>query len=331
MRNKSSLRVEASNCLKKNGLFSIIIFFFTGLLIGAISLINVAVPDLIFLLVPLMMLPIVFAFSCAVIILREESTLTFTLISRSFRKYFNERFRSAFSVLSTALRVLIAYLIVGVVVSIIVNLSFFYTDFMDFKNFVSTLFSSATTEEASEFVNRYKDLILIERICTFVPTCTIVSIYAFYRLSLSSISMFLRFSMFKGSGLYISTLFKRFLRKNYWSVFKDYFALNYPMYILLLLGFGGGITLGYIYMKNADMMYSFGLALALFLSFSIYGAKYFANKEAIYKKYLPKILEVDKEIKAEFVNSLRQRFGDNLPDELKEEFEEKEDNHDEES
>lgn len=320
MKNNSSLILDSQKYFKENGLFSIIIFIFAGLLVGAVALLNYFIPDLFILLVPLIILPIIFAFSISVIVMRTEPTLTFGMIFTGFRKYFSERFRSTFNVISTLLRALILYLIIAAILALAVNLSFYFTNFMNYQEFVAKLFSDMSQSDLESFINEYRELLVIIRMCTALPNLIITSFYVFYRFSIYSTSMFLRFSNFRGTGLYMLALYKRFLKKNRWKFFKDYLYLNWPMYLLLALGFAGGGLIGYFYFKDGDMMYTFGISIALFISFGVFGAKYFANKEALYKKYLPQIVEEDKKIKIDFIERLKAQFGDNIPEEYKQQF-----------
>ena len=84
------------------------------------------------------------------------------------------------------------------------------------------------------------------------------------------------------------------MRRNRFKMSGDYLALNWPLYILLLGGFGLGSYFGYLLGENINIIYSdvittmvsSGLVGGAILS-SFFLPFYFSNQEALFDKYAP--------------------------------------------
>ena len=318
----NELKSLSRKCYKENGYLAILIFIFVGIILGAFFLLDMFLPGLFLILIPVIILPLLFAFYYSIIALRDSPILSINLFFKGFTAYFSERFRSTFNVISALIRGIIFNLVISILLSIIINLSFYFNNVMNYQDFFSGLTALRTIGDAEEFMEAYKDLVLLIRMSTYLPAMIFSSIYCFYRLSIFSISFFLRVSSFKGSGGYILLLIKRFYKENRKHLFIDYLRLNYPMYILNIVGFIGGALLGFYFFKSADISFCTGIALSTLLSFGVFGSKYFANMEGLYLYYSDDILKSDKKVKQEFCNQLKARFGDNLPEDIKKEIEE---------
>ena len=72
----------------------------------------------------------------------------------------------------------------------------------------------------------------------------------------------------------------------------DYWALNWPLYVLLLLGFGGGAYLGYVWGQNYSSFYSDVVTTMVSCGFvfgavgaSLFMPFYFSNQEVLFDSY----------------------------------------------
>ena len=74
------IRDLSRNNVKKNGLFAFIIFIFAALVTSAFVFLNLLIDGLVIAIIPLIILPTMFSFQRAIMVLREESTLSFSLI-----------------------------------------------------------------------------------------------------------------------------------------------------------------------------------------------------------------------------------------------------------
>ena len=306
----SELRTNSRENMRKNGLISIIIMFFCGLICGASMLIGLLFVDLLILVVPLIVLPTMFAFQRAILVLKSEQTLTFSLVFSGYQTYFNPRFSSTYSFFKNLLWLLIVYVGTGFISMIIVNLIFYNLDFMGFRAIIDELMNSDLTYETiSHIYENHMDFIENYMMAISLPPLFMVAIMAFYFYSTTGHSFFLRVSGVKYPGQYIKDLFLRTLRKNRGEFLKYYFALNWPMYILFIGGLALGGYVGSIFRYSYGSVFSFAVAFAILLSFGIYGAVYFANKEAIYNAMIDKIQKEDELFKAEIKRAMQMMTG----------------------
>ena len=306
----SELAENSRQNLRKNGLIAIVIMFFCGLICGAAMLINLLFVDLFILIVPFIILPTMFAFQRAIIILRSEETLTFSMVFSGYGQYFSPRFNSTYSVLKNLLWLVIVYFGTTFITSIVVNLYFYAIDFMGFRDIINQIIESGLSYEAIENVyteNAY--FFSIYNMANSLPPLLAATVMGFYFFSTTGHSFFLRVSGVKYSGRYIKDLFIRTIRRHRGEFLKYYLALNWPMYVLFIGGLALGGFVGSAFRFDYGSIFSFATAFAIFLSFGIYGAVYFANKEAIYNAMMDNIQKEDEVFKEEIKRTIEQFAG----------------------
>ena len=312
----SELREQSRKNFNRNGLICIAIMFFCALICGAVMLANLLFADLFIFLVPLIILPTMFAFQRAMVALRTENTLTFSMVFSGYGQYFNPRFSSTYSFWKNALWLVIVYFGIGFISIFAVNLYFYYVDFMGFRDIIHQLMDAGLSYEAIGVIyENNADFFVIYNMTNYLPQLFAVSIMGLFFFSTTGHSFFLRVSGVKYPGNYIKDLFIRVIRKNRGEFLKYYFALNWPLYILFIGGLALGGYIGSIFRFDYGSIFTFGLAFAIFLSFGIYGSIYFANKEAIYFAMLDKIQKEDAALKEEVKKTI-QRFAN--PEQLQE-------------
>ena len=310
------LMEQSHQNLSKNGLISIAIMFFCGLICGSVVLIGLLFVDLIILVIPLIVLPTMFAFQRAIIALRTERTLTFSLVFSGYGQYFNPRFSSTYSFWKNLLWLLIVYVGVAMIAMFASNLFFYYTDFMGFTDILNQMLESGVNYEALEAIlNEHADFFTIYYMANSLPQLFAVAIMALYFFSTAGHSFFLRMSGVKYPGNYIKDLFLRVIRRNRGEFLKYYFALNWPLFILFIGGLALGGFVGTFFRFEYGSIFTFGLAFAIFISFGLYGSIYFANKEAIYFAMLDKIQKEDAIFKEEVKRTLQRMVN---PEEIQE-------------
>ena len=329
----SELRANSRENIRKNGLISIAIMFFCGLICGASMLIGLLFVDLLILVVPLIVLPTMFAFQRAILVLKSEQTLTFSLVFSGYQTYFNPRFSSTYSFFKNLLWLLIVYVGTGFVSMFVVNLVFYNLDFMGFKAILEEIVNSDLAYETIALIyENHMEFIEIYMMAISLPSLFMVAIMAFYFYSTTGHSFFLRVSGVKYPGQYIKDLFIRTIRKNRGEFLKYYFALNWPMYILFFGGLALGGYVGSIFRFTYGSIFSFAVAFGILLSFGIYGAVYFANKEAIYNAMIDKIQKEDEVFKAEIKRTMQMMMGNQeinaIFDQTEQEQEDNQDNED---
>ena len=74
-------------------------------------------------------------------------------------------------------------------------------------------------------------------------------------------------------------------RRNMGRMIKDYLSLNWPLYLLLALGFGGGAVGGYFWKYDLVTMFACAvIGMAFLVSFFL--PFYFYNQQAFYDYYV---------------------------------------------
>ena len=302
----SEIREQSRQNLNKNGLISIAIMFFCGLICGAVVLVGLLFVDLIIFIVPLIIFPTMFAFQRAIIALKTERTLTFSLVFSGYGQYFNPRFSSTYSFWKNLLWLLIVYVGVSTIAIFVSNLFFYTTNFMGFIDIFNQIVDSGLNYEALDAIlNEHAEFFVIYYMANNLPQLFAVAIMGLYFYSTTGHSFFLRMSGVKYPGNYIKDLFLRVVRKNRGEFLKYYFALNWPLYVLFIGGLALGGYIGTFFRFDYSSIFTFGLAFAIFMSFGLYGSIYFANKEAIYFALLGKIQKEDEIFKEEVKRTLQ--------------------------
>ena len=273
----------------KNGLISYILFFFAALLSAGLVLINLLVPALFLLVGPLLIIPILFSAQVATNIMREENVMTFKDFLTCFGIYFTEHFRSSFRVIRSALVGLIAFVAISLTSSLVCSIAFYNADFMGTKSFVDTIQNSNIYDYdvLQSIYTDYYYLIHTYLVCTLYIANTAFIVVFTYFASKFSFTLPIRIDDLKYTGRMISVVTENVMKNNRKKFLKAYWGINFPMIIIFLAGFALGSYIGTLYSFDYNAMFTFGLAIAILLSFGFYGPKYFANKEAIADYFLP--------------------------------------------
>ena len=292
MANTSIIKEIRANSKKNhanNGLISYVLFFFAAVLAAGLVLINLLVPALFLLVGPLLIIPILFSAQIATNIMRNENVMTFKDFLTCFGIYFTEHFRSSFRVIRSALFGLAVFGVLSLTSSVVCSATFYNADFLGTKIFVDTLQNSNIYdyEVLQSIYTDYYFLIHTYLICTLYTSNTGFILVFTYFASKYSFMLPVRIDDMKYTGRMISAISENVL-KNYRKQFLQvYWGINFPMVILFLGGFALGSYIGTLYSFDYNAMFTFGLAVAILLSFGFYGPKYFANKEAIADYFMP--------------------------------------------
>lgn len=293
MQNKEIRELSKEN-VKKNGLFSIIIFFFAALVISAFTFLNLLIEGLIIIIIPLIVLPTMFAFQRAIIVLREENTLSFSLIFGGYRQYFTNRFRSNYAFFKTLIKLIIIYFSLTFITFIVLFIVFLNTNYLGMREMYEEMSHMNINMETMQILlEEYGDLFDAIHLYTDLPALFITSLMALFFYSRNSISFFMRISGVNYSGAYISSLHQLMIRNNKKAFYQAFFSLNWPIFLLFILGFGLGGYVGYLYHFTFNTIFTFALAFSIFIPFALFGFKYFANKEAIYFAFIDQYREAD--------------------------------------
>ena len=154
---------------------------------------------------------------------------------------------------------------------------------------VNQLYESIYSENFSLEV--FNELLLANSMLLFryfaiiiIPSYYLALLFLIYNFSRTSIVTYYLLDNKKATPQLGRFVYADVLRHKRFPMLGDYLSLNWPMYLLLIAGFAGGVVLGYFWKQDLITMVVLGnvlgmALLAFFLPF------YFSNQEALYNKY----------------------------------------------
>lgn len=305
---KNRLIKSAIDTYKIAPISSWILGLTTGILIAAIIAIDLVVPGIVIISFPFIIIPIIFSATLQHIIFKTKGQLTVTSSLKSFTLYYNPNFFGSFSIFSAILKGLIVFLAFEMTISFAAStiLQATSTTFADSIN--------ALYETVYEYNFTYDDLvnifnsnggILFTYLCIVIfPSLFFAIVFMLYNISRSSIIIYYKMSAKNVSNRFAKLVYADVLRHKRMAMFKDYWTLNWPLYVLLTAGFVGGVIGGFFWRGDLVFMLSLGLvssaALAMFfLPF------YFGNQETLYDFYANQFVQSTGNITNFLLNSLQ--------------------------
>ena len=299
------LRENSRQIWRKNGIIAYFICIFTTLIACGFLALNLLLSSLFVVLVPLIIMPLYFACQASIRLMRNTETLTIGGFFRCYFGYFSEHFASTFRVIRSSLFSLIFYggvLLTSITVAIP---CFYFLNYYGFKTFIDSINIFSSTSNIDALLNTYSNTIDMLFICISYPSLSVFSFVYLFLTDKNSISLFYRLDNTKYPGKYISSLNDLVIKNNKKQFYKSYFALNWPFYLLFLIGYGLGFYLGYLYYVDYVSLFTFSLICGLGISFILYGPNLFANKEAIYNSLKDKYVIEDAILKTQFASSIQ--------------------------
>lgn len=260
----------------------------TGVLISAILALDLLVTGISIVTFAFIIIPIIFSATLQHIVFKTNGQLTLKSSVKSFGLYYRRDFFGSFSVISSFFKGLLVFLIFEMTLSFIVS-SIMQMVSSDLLNSVNTLY-----EMLDEASLTYDDLINVLYInnnalfnyfsLVFFPSFFLAALFFIYNLSRQSIVIYYKMHSQNVNNRFAKMVYGDVVRRNRMKMFKDYMSLNWPLFVLLALGFVGGTLLGFFWKHDFLYMYAFGILggsiLAIFfLPF------YFGNQEALYEYY----------------------------------------------
>ena len=286
---RSSLKQHALEYYKKAPVASWILGITTGIIIAAIVALDLLLPSLSFFIFPFLIIPILFSTTLQFISIKNNQQVTMLSSLRGFGLYFRRDFFGSFSYLGALLKAIFTFLITEIVISSIA--SFAFMSFIpDFNETVLSFYELLQSEELEiETINSIFSadggIMFIYFCVVFFPSMCLAIVYFVYNISRSSIMIYYRLHVRGGNSRLIRYIYNDARRRNMGRMIKDYLSLNWPLYLLLALGFGGGAVGGYFWKYNLTTMFACAVMGAAFLV-SFFFPFYFNNQQAFYDYYV---------------------------------------------
>lgn len=287
---KDSLRSTSFNRFKSNPSSYIAIGIMGGLFLIIAMVIAFLSPTFLLISVPLVALPFLFASHIASYYLQINQPVTFSAFLRYYYGFFRTQFRSSFKAIISFFKALLFYFVSILIASLVFVIIF--------SNQYGEVFTNSLAELAYNYFYSidatYEDLIAILNandgmLLTFIfyvsafgiPLAMLAFIYF---ISFASISIYYRANVAFAAPPLLRMSINNTYASQHKHMRKDWFALNWPLLVLSLLGMVLFAALDILLIKRIDLLPAFvmigGVAMTVF-----YLPFYFTNMEVIYKKY----------------------------------------------
>lgn len=305
---KSKLRQQASEYYRHSPVSCWILGITTGFLVAAILAIDLLVPFLSFLTIPLLVVPVVFSATIQHVMLKTNAQITMTSSFRTFALYFKRDFFGTFSVIFNFVKSLILFLIVETVVSSVASFLIYMFN-PQFESSVNSLYQllysyEFTYEDIINQLNANNYMLLQYVVISFVPAYGIALIFFIYNLSRYSMMIYYKTQLRRTDSRFAKLVYQFALRGRRMEMVRNYISLQWPLYLLLVIGFAGGSVFGYFFYHDLMKILPFALVGAAVLA-AFFLPFYFSNQQAFYDMYAGLYSQVTKEVTSSLIGNLQ--------------------------
>ena len=286
---KESLRVASLSRFKTNISSYVAVGIMCGLFLILAATLSFIDVGLFILMIPIIILPILFASHIACYYLEAQQPITMGALFRYYAGFYRPQFRSSFRGIRAFLISLGVYFGAMVLCYVI-----FYAIYQNvygvtftgsFSNLVNAYMDeNFTYEDLGNLLNENGGLLLT--FFTYVSSLPLpfAILWFIYSISYSSISIYYRSNIRAVSNSLIRLALDNTFLKIKKSYLKDWFSLNWPILVLSFVGAVLGALFSIIILKNITYLGSFiCLGSVLFIVFFL--PFYFSNMEVIYHRY----------------------------------------------
>ena len=280
--NIKEIRQAALGKYKSHKFNSWIVAIICGLFLGALTLLGLISEALIIILIPFVILPFLFACILSHASLSEKDELTARNLFSFYRLFYRPPFFSSFSAIRSFFKSLLVEIVLG-----FVSTGIIYAIFSQSTTFVVSLNQviesisdmSITTEQYQAALDanggelgHFMDLTNAVNFLIFAGS------FIFFILK-EEITIYIRV-VTKNIPL-AHQIARQAIKSNFKKFNKAFFALNWPLFVIILVGMIGGCVLSILVFNNYSICGAVGLAMGIALS-STYLPFYFSNQEAIF-------------------------------------------------
>lgn len=303
----SELRNASLNIYKKHKLNSWILGIVCGLFSGAVIALNIVLPGLSFITVPFLVFPCIFACTLLHEAISEGIDLTLTNFLKYVGVFFRNPFNHSFNITRSFFKSFLIFLGTMFVSSFVVYAIYehmYGEEFVNLYNlFTETLYDDTNIDIVQTLMFEDDNLLMQYFISTLEPGLFISSFAFIFFTSKDSIKIYLGVVLPQSNPSFIHQTIKRGVHTHSKEYYKYYFGLNWPLLLLMLIGFVGGRVLTGFVFNNPLMGVSVGVVFGFILS-SFFFPFYFANNTVIYKQFENYFRNASKEIIEEFIERM---------------------------
>lgn len=282
-----NLRNRALTSFKNHKLESITIGLVTGLLLAVITAIGLLDITLLFIAVPFLMLPVLFSGFFNHYSLAMEDQINFKNTFRYFTVFFRRPFNSSFRGINSFLKALLGGAAILFTASFIVSTIMLYTnpEFVELMTEFETLISSGNYLDYAileDLLLKEEEVVNSVMSFTFLPAFGFGFLVFMFSITYNSLSIYLKIRNQTNHPRMYDLLISTANKATNKAIFKEFFALNWPLFLLGFIGYvGGSLGMYFTYSFYFDQLAVFGMIGGL-LMMSFHLPFFFNNMETIY-------------------------------------------------
>ena len=293
---------------RKNWVNSTVLGLICGFFLASLFLLNILLGGIGTLLVLLLGLPFLFACLMTNRSLKYNGQVSFKSLYIYGLLFWHKPFSSTFRFWMSLLWTILVNIVVSALLATIC-----YFIFQNEPHFVDNLKALAEAVNNNSSIETIYSIMerdnnqLYRYVCaSSVPGSAIQLVVFTHFILLSQPSMYHRARFPQLHPVAHKMIFKNAIRDNRGTYLKYYYGLNFPLFILLLIGAGLGAYIGYLlYGYSSGTMIGISHAGAILLA-SLYLPIVFHNQEAIYDEFEPII----KKSQSDLINAYNRQLHD---------------------
>lgn len=285
----NSLYATSLSRFKKNNGSYIAVGIMCGLFLILLSATCFFDPIIFLFLIPLLFFPFLFASHVACYSLENKERITIRAFGHYFIGFFHNQYRNSFRGLISFLKTLGVYFTCLFIVYFIlyfINYQAYGAQFTDSLREVVTAYAAPDLSYEDLMVMlEANDGMLLTFFFYMVSFSTPLTVVAFtYFISISSISIYYRVNVRGVTNSLMRIAINRTFAKVGWKIRKDWCILNWPLFVIPVLGGTTGILITIFLIKDISFLIPITyVGSIIFLIF--FFPFYFSNMEVIYHRY----------------------------------------------
>ena len=305
---RSKLKQQASLYYRHSPGSCWILGLTSGVLIAAIIALDLLVPFFSFITIPFLVIPIIFSATIQHAFLKTDATITMGSSVRTFGLYYKRDFFGTYSIFFNFFKSAITFFIIEMAVSSVLSYILMLTN-SQFEASMEAFYNMLSSYEFSytdimNALNANNGLLFNYLSICVLPAYFISFLFFIYNLSRYSVMVYYKMHLKRTDSRFAKLVYQFALRGRRTEMLRAYLSLNWPLYLLLLLGFGGGIFLGYYFYQDLMKMFAFGMVGGATLGM-FFLPFYFSNMQAFYDMYAPLYKEVTKAVTTSIIGNLQ--------------------------
>lgn len=262
----------------------------------------------IILILPVLILPLFFAFVLFHLIQNEESELVYSNIFKLGSLYVSPRFygvlRFFFSYFVSLLIGLLADVIMGFILFFVFKNNYDPIFMQSIYNLRDNIGSVQDIETYNQLINGIDNVLASFLFWVSIGGNFLMFFFFIYFIIRHSVAIVFRARMISNNPFIDRQAFKHFIKNNRWKFFKVRLYLYYPLYLLMLIGYIVGIIIGYNNFNTYSLVFAFGELLCL--AFTIFFIPFvFSNNEALANLYMKEYIDSLSKVANNYANMFK--------------------------